>query len=68
MLTCHCQDWLDYWPKLESQMLFCQLSSAAPKYTGAMFVYCPYCSEKLVSVEYDHLPYASIDDSRQTRD
>jgi len=42
-----CSGWNKSMDRLQDQQVFCSIQSAAPKYTGEKFKYCPWCGEKI---------------------
>jgi hypothetical protein len=46
---CDCLDWKDSQPKISG--VFTSAHIHGVKYTGSYFVYCPFCSKRLVDVE-----------------
>ena len=47
MLECDCVEWRKNFQQIKEIMLFCQNQTAAPKYAGDIFRYCPWCGKKL---------------------
>ena len=49
--VCECGDWKASNHQIEQMMVFTQIMGDCPPYTGAFYVYCPWCGEKLKEVE-----------------
>lgn len=48
---CSCQEWQDSAKQIDAAQIFCALQVAGPKYTGALFEFCPWCGLRLLTSE-----------------
>ena len=58
---CYCNDWLESSQVLFDQQIFCANQSAAPKWEGKVFDYCPWCGQRLLVCEKGKLKVVQPD-------
>lgn len=47
---CDCQEFQDSMKQILNAQMFCAFHTAAPKYTGSLFEFCPWCGSRLLAV------------------
>ena len=47
-LRCDCKDFKESFQQIIDAQIFCATRSYLKEYTGARFIYCPWCGKKLI--------------------
>lgn len=60
-VKCDCKDWAENIKQLTDMQIFCANHAGAPKWKGKIFVYCPWCGQKLTTNVPIHVCHPAAD-------